>query len=114
MVVFNNDLARLQFDLLSNSTTGSANLNGTMVGQIVIPVAPVPEQIQITAFLDRETAKIDELVVEQRRLMALLKEKRQAVISHAVTRGLNPHAPLKPSGIEWLGVCRIIKELPVF
>ena len=43
------------------------------------------------------------LVAEQRRLMALLKEKRQAVISHAVTRGLNPHAPMKPSGIEWLG-----------
>jgi type I restriction enzyme S subunit len=42
-------------------------------------------------------------VAEQRRLMELLKEKRQAVISHAVTRGLNPAAPLKPSGIEWLG-----------
>jgi type I restriction enzyme S subunit len=55
------------------------------------------------AFLDRETAKIDELVAEQRRLMELLKEKRQAVISHAVTKGLNPDAPMKPSGIEWLG-----------
>ncbi len=61
------------------------------------------EQTQIATFLDRETAKIDALVAEQRRLMALLKEKRQAVISHAVTRGLNPHAPMKPSGIEWLG-----------
>ena len=46
---------------------------------------------------------IDGLVAEQRRLMALLKEKRQAVISHAVTQGLNPHAPMKPSGVEWLG-----------
>ena len=101
--VMNNDLARLQFDLLSNSSTGLANLNATMVGQIVVPVAPLPEQTQIAAFLDRETAKIDALVAEQRRLMALLKEKRQAVISHAVTRGLNPHAPLKPSGVEWLG-----------
>ena len=64
---------------------------------------PVAEQTQIAAFLDRETVKIDELVAEQRRLMALLKEKRQAVISHAVTRGLNPDAPLKPSAIEWLG-----------
>jgi type I restriction enzyme S subunit len=64
---------------------------------------PLPEQTQIAAFLDRETAKIDELVAEQRRLMELLKEKRQAVISHAVTKGLNPHAPMKPSGIEWLG-----------
>ena len=101
--VMNNDLARLQFDLLSNSSTGLANLNATMVGQIVVPVPLLPEQTQIAAFLDRETAKIDALVAEQRRLMALLKEKRQAVISHAVTRGLNPHAPMKPSGIEWLG-----------
>lgn len=68
-----------------------------------ITLPPLPEQTQIAAFLDRETAKIDALVAEQRRLMALLKEKRQAVISHAVTQGLNPHAPMKPSGIEWLG-----------
>ena len=61
------------------------------------------EQTKIASFLDRETAKIDGLVGEQRRLIELLKEKRQAVISHAVTKGLNPHAPLKPSGIEWLG-----------
>ncbi len=61
------------------------------------------EQIVIAAFLDRETAKIDALVAEQERLIALLKEKRQAVISHAVTKGLNPDAPMKDSGIEWLG-----------
>lgn len=53
--------------------------------------------------MDLETAKIDGLVAEQRRLIELLREKRQAVISHAVTRGLNPHAPLTPSGIDWLG-----------
>ena len=100
--LMNNDLARLQFDLLSNSSTGLANLNATMVGQILVPIPPVAEQTQIAAFLDRETAKIDGLVAEQRRLMALLKEKRQAVISHAVTQGLNPLAPMKPSGIEWL------------
>jgi len=64
---------------------------------------PLPEQTAIAEFLDRETGKIDELVAEQRRLMELLKEKRQVVISHAVTKGLNPHAPRKPSGIEWLG-----------
>ena len=64
---------------------------------------PLPEQTAIAEFLDRETGKIDELVAEQRQLMELLKEKRQAVISHAVTKGLNPHAPMKPSGIEWLG-----------
>lgn len=64
---------------------------------------PLAEQTAIAEFLDRETGKIDELVAEQRRLVELLKEKRQAVISHAVTQGLNPHAPMKPSGIEWLG-----------
>lgn len=58
---------------------------------------------QIVTFLDRETAKIDELIEEQRRLIALLAEKRQATISHAVTKGLNPNARLKPSGIDWLG-----------
>ncbi len=73
------------------------------VRDLPTPVAPVDEQRAIAAFLDRETAKIDELVAEQRRLMELLKEKRQAVISHAVMKGLNPDAPMKPSGIEWLG-----------
>ena len=68
-----------------------------------IPFRRIAEQTAIAAFLDRETAKIDGLVAEQRRLIELLKEKRQAVISHAVTKGLNPHAPMKPSGIEWLG-----------
>ncbi|QDS90933.1 Type-1 restriction enzyme EcoKI specificity protein [Rosistilla ulvae] len=61
------------------------------------------EQKAISAFLDVETAKIDGLVSEQRRLIELLKEKRQAVISHAVTKGLNPNVPMKPSGIPWLG-----------
>jgi len=64
---------------------------------------PLPEQRAIAAFLDRETAKIDGLVAAQQRLIELLKEKRQAVISHAVTKGLDPKAPMKPSGVEWLG-----------
>ena len=73
------------------------------IGRYPLVLPPLVEQAAIAAFLERETAKIDELVSEQRRLMELLKEKRQAVISHAVTRGLNPAVPLKPSGIEWLG-----------
>jgi type I restriction enzyme S subunit len=67
---------------------------------------PIPlreEQSAIASFLDRETAKIDALVAEQEKLIALLKEKRQAVISHAVTKGLDPNVPMKDSGIEWLG-----------
>ena len=83
------------------STIG--NVNGQKYAQCRLPLPPLPEQEAIAEFLDRETGKIDGLVAEQRRLMDLLKEKRQAVISHAVTKGLNPHAPMKPSGIEWLG-----------
>jgi type I restriction enzyme S subunit len=68
-----------------------------------MPAPPVYEQKQIATFLDLETIKIDALVEEQRRLIELLKEKRQAVISHAVTKGLNPDAPMKDSGIECIG-----------
>ena len=64
---------------------------------------PVEEQDQISAFLDSETAKIDALIAEQEKLIALLAEKRQATISHAVTRGLNPNAPIRDSGVAWLG-----------
>ena len=64
---------------------------------------PLNEQIVIARFLDRETAKIDALIAEQQRMIELLQEKRQAVISHAVTKGLNPNAPMKDSGVEWLG-----------
>ena len=61
------------------------------------------EQTQIARFLDHETARIDALIEEQQRLIELLKEKRQAVISHAVTKGLDPTVPMKYSGVEWLG-----------
>ena len=77
--------------------------NFSEMRNILLAMPPIPEQTQIVAFLDRETAKIDALLGEQQRLIGLLKEKRQAVISHAVTKGLNPDAPMKPSGIEWLG-----------
>lgn len=100
--VMNNEIARVQFDLASNSTTGLANLNGTIIGELVLTVPSVEEQSAITDFLDHETAKIDALVAVQEKLIALLKEKRQAVISHAVTKGLNPDAPMRDSGIEWL------------
>jgi type I restriction enzyme S subunit len=68
-----------------------------------LPLLPIEEQSAIAAFLDRETGKIDALIAEQRRLVELLAEKRQAAISHSVTKGLNPSAPMKDSGIEWLG-----------
>ena len=82
---------------------GQKRVSDGFVRNFATAFPPTSEQAQIATFLDRETAKIDALVAEQRRLMELLKEKRQAVISHAVTKGLNPNAPMKPSGIEWLG-----------
>lgn len=69
--------------------------------KIVLP--NLKEQTHIARFLDYETARIDALIEEQRRLIELLKEKRQAVISHAVTKGLDPNVPMKDSGVEWLG-----------
>ena len=75
----------------------------SFLARVRVSLPPLPEQRAIAAFLDRETAKIDGLVAEQQRLIELLKEKRQAVISHAVTKGLDPKAPMKPSGVEWLG-----------
>ena len=91
--------------IVDGSTFGSKmpRASWEFVGGMKVTTPPQAEQKSIAAFLDQETAKIDELVAEQQRLMELLKEKRQAIISHAVTKGLNPKAALKPSGIEWLG-----------
>ena len=82
---------------------GQKRVPDSFVRNFVTAFPSPTEQTRIAAFLHTETAKIDELVAEQRRLMELLKEKRQAVISHAVTKGLNPKAPMKNSGVEWLG-----------
>jgi type I restriction enzyme S subunit len=98
-------LNRVFIDIVDGSTFGSKmpRASWEYVGGVRMAMPPLPEQMNIAAFLDGETAKIDELVAEQQRLIDLLKEKRQAIISDTVTKGLNPHAPMKPSGIEWLG-----------
>ncbi|MHB1414022.1 MAG: restriction endonuclease subunit S [Chloroflexota bacterium] len=69
----------------------------------VLPYPPISEQRAIAAFLDRETAKLDALIAKKERLIELLQEKRAALISRAVTKGLDPGAPMKDSGVEWLG-----------
>ncbi len=81
-------------------------------GSIPLVLPSLQEQHQIANFLDHETAKIDTLIEKQQQLIALLGEKRQAVISHAVTKGLNPDAPMKDSGVEWLGEVPEHWELP--
>ena len=85
------------------SSNTQDNLNAEKVRNLMVVVPPSAEQACIANFLDSETAKIDALVAEQEKLMALLKEKRQAVISHVVTKGLDPNVPMKDSGVEWLG-----------
>ncbi|MEI7665860.1 MAG: restriction endonuclease subunit S [Synechococcaceae cyanobacterium ELA263] len=87
----------------SKQSTNLASISSSNLMDLLVPVAPDLETKKILDFLDHETAKIDALIAEQQRLIELLQEKRQAVISHAVTKGLNPDAPMKDSGVEWLG-----------
>jgi type I restriction enzyme S subunit len=98
-------LTRELIDLVNGSTFGAKmpRASWDFLGSLPLCMPPLDEQHAIASFLDRETAKIDALIAEQQRLMELLQEKRQAVISHAVTKGLNPNAPMKDSGVEWLG-----------
>ena len=71
--------------------------------KIHVPFPPKVEQVAISQFLDTETARIDTLIAKQEKLIELLEEQRKSIISHAVTKGLNPNAPMKDSGVEWLG-----------
>jgi len=79
------------------------NFSASRYGEVRTAIPPRDEQNAIAAFLDHEIGKIDDLISEQEQLITLLDEKRQAVISHAVTKGLNPDVEMKDSGIEWLG-----------
>jgi type I restriction enzyme S subunit len=94
-----------QFVIENASTNiyGARILNQELIRDAFLLSPTYDEASKIANFLDHETAKIDTLIEKQQQLIQLLKEKRQAVISHAVTKGLNPNAPMKDSGVEWLG-----------
>ncbi len=79
------------------------NVSAERYGEFVVPVPPLAEQSTIAAFLDRKTAEIDAVIAKKERLIALLQEERQALISRAVTRGLDAGVAMKDSGIAWLG-----------
>lgn len=98
-------LNRAFIDVIDGSTFGSKmpRANWESLGNMPLVLPPKAEQSSIATFLDHETAKIDALIAEQEKLIALLAEKRQATISQAVTKGLNPNAPMKDSGVAWLG-----------
>jgi type I restriction enzyme S subunit len=100
--LFKSDYVKAVFEVEATGMTRYA-LGKYSIENLAHLAPPLEEQQAIAAFLDRETGKIDTLIAEQQRLVELLAEKRQAVISHAVTKGLNPNAPMKKSGIEWLG-----------
>ena len=93
---------RDQFHISANGIT-RFGLTGDAIRTGQFPLPPLPEQRAIAAFLDRETARVDNLVARKERLIGLLQEKRTALITRAVTRGLDPNAPMKDSGVEWLG-----------
>lgn len=93
-------------DLAIGAMTGAGGLKrvpSETVANFIYALPVDEEQQKIANFLDHETGKIDTLIEKQQQLIKLLKEKRQAVISHAVTKGLNPNAPMRDSGVEWLG-----------
>ena len=97
---------RDQFHATANGIT-RFGLSGSAIRTGLFPIAPIKEQHAIADYLDRETARIDGLVARKERLIEFLQEKRAALITRAVTRGLDANVPMKDSGVEWLG------EIPV-
>jgi type I restriction enzyme, S subunit len=95
-------LNRVDYQAFIDGSTRD-KLTQSEMNSIPIQLPPIETQRVIIGFLDRKTAKINEVITKKRKLIELLKEKRQALITHAVTKGLDPNAKLKPSGIEWLG-----------
>ncbi|MCL6539182.1 MAG: restriction endonuclease subunit S [Roseiflexus sp.] len=93
---------RVQLELAANGVT-RFGIPKSDIGSLRLPVPPLNVQRAIADYLDRETARIDALIAAKERLLALLAEKRRALITRAVTRGLDPNAPMKDSGIPWLG-----------
>jgi len=88
---------------VESATKSHQRINPSVISKLKFALPSKEERQGIANFLDHETAKIDTLIEKQQLLIKLLKEKRQAVISHAVTKGLNPDAPMRDSGVEWLG-----------
>jgi type I restriction enzyme S subunit len=89
--------------VVQSVTRSHQRANPSDITKLWLPIPPLPTQRRIATYLDRETRHIDSLIASKEELLRLLEEKRASLISHAVTRGLNPKAKLKPSGIPWLG-----------
>lgn len=100
--VLSSGIFRQYFGLMQTGSTINHLYQEVFEG-FSFPIPSITEQEKISSFLDREVGKIGALIAKQERLIALLHEKRQALISHVVTKGLNPDVPMKESGVEWLG-----------
>lgn len=87
-----------------SGVAGQQRVSEAFISNFVVGIPPLEEQRRIVSFLDREMAKIDTLIAKKERLIELLQEKRVALISHAVTKGLDPTVPMKDSGNRWTGV----------
>lgn len=100
--LFESHFLRASLEVSAQGLT-RVGLGQYQIDNLILPLPPIEDQEQIALYLDRETAKLDTLIAKQEKLIELLQEKRQAMISHAVTKGLDPSVPMKDSGIEWLG-----------
>jgi type I restriction enzyme S subunit len=100
----NSRLGKSQLQYLSTTTTGLGNISATTLNSLTLPVtSSLLEQESIATFLDYKTSQIDSLIADKQRLIELLEKKRSALITQAVTKGLDPNVPMKDSGIEWMG-----------
>jgi type I restriction enzyme S subunit len=88
---------------MMQGTAGQKRVPDSFLIDYPVTYPPLPEQRAIAAYLDRATARIDALITKKQRLLDLLAEKRTALISQAVTKGLNPDVQMKDSGVAWLG-----------
>lgn len=97
-------ISRRRFlELLASGSTNQSFFNVSDIKILKVPKPSIEEQNRIVQYLDTATAKIDEAIAQQQKMIDLLNERKQIIINNAVTKGLNPNAKMKPSGIDWIG-----------
>ena len=101
--ILNSVFVREQFVYMQNSTSGIGNINAGNIENVIIPISPLTEQKEIAEYLDEKCGEIDALLADIKDEIETLEQYKRSVITESVTKGLNPSAPMKNSGIEWLG-----------
>lgn len=100
---FNSPVIKDQFSFLSTTTTGINNINAKTIDLLMFPLPSLYEQQKIANYLDKVCGEVDEIIALQEQMIEELKAYKQSVITEAVTKGLNPNAPMRDSGIDWIG-----------